>query len=237
MDGLPDNVSERPELRDRIQVFRDRADAGEVLADMLTEYRDSDALILAIPAGGVPVAEPIARRLHLPLDVLVASKVLLPWTTEAGYGAVAFDGSVWVNPDYVAHYGLSEATVEAGVAAARKKVEHRVRRFRGDRPFPDLTNRTVILVDDGLAAGSTLRAAITAAKHQGARHIVVAVPTGHLQSVLSLAPEVDRLYCANIRGGLRYAVADAYQNWSDVSEEEVEAILERLGGEQDENNQ
>jgi len=236
MDALPDNVIERPELRDRIRVFRDRTDAGEVLADMLAEYRDSDALILAIPAGGVPVAEPIARQLRLPMDVLVASKVLLPWTTEAGYGAVAFDGSVWINPDYVAHYDLSEETVEAGVAAARKKVERRIRRFRGDRPFPDLADRTVILVDDGLAAGSTLRAAITAAKNQGARQIVVAVPTGHRQSVLSLAPEVNRLYCANIRGGFSYAVADAYQNWTDVSEEEVDAILERIGKERDGNN-
>lgn len=228
MTILPDNVIDKPDLRDRIRVFRDRKAAGEVLADMLAPYRDSDALILAIPAGGVPVAEPLARALNLPLDVLVASKVLLPWTTEAGYGAVAFDGSTWINTDMVTHYGLDEATVEAGINAARQKVARRVKRFRGNRPFPDLRGRTVILVDDGLAAGSTLRAALTALHNQGAEHIVIAVPTGHLESVRQLAGEADKLYCPNIRGGFSYAVADAYQNWTDVSEEEVETILRKL---------
>ncbi len=231
MTTLPDNVIDKPELRDRTGVFRDREDAGEVLARMLAEYRGNDALVLAIPAGGVPVAAPIARALELPMDLLVASKVLLPWTTEAGYGAVAFDGSVWINPDYVAHYGLDTATVEAGIAAARRKVQHREKRFRGDRPFPDLHGRTVILVDDGLAAGSTLRAALAALRNRGAERIVIAVPTSHLQSVLQLAGEADRLVCPNIRSGLRYAVADAYRDWTDVSEEEVEAILEIPGKE------
>jgi len=231
VNTLPDNVIEAPALRDRIHVFRDRTDAGERLARMLSPYRETDALILAIPAGGVPVAAPIARALNLPLDVLVASKVLLPWTTEAGYGAVAFDGSVWINPDYVAHYGLDEATVKAGVAAAQQKVARRERRFRGDRPFPDLAGRTVILVDDGLAAGSTLRAALAALKKRQPAAIVIAVPTGHLESVRQLAREVDTLVCPNIRGGFSYAVADAYRHWHDESEEEVEAILRALASE------
>ncbi len=139
MTTLPDNVIDKPELRDRTGVFRDREDAGEVLARMLAEYRGSDALVLAIPAGGVPVAAPIAATLGLPLDLLVASKVLLPWTTEAGYGAVAFDGSVWINPDYVAHYGLDTATVEAGIAAARRKVQRREKAFAATARFPICT--------------------------------------------------------------------------------------------------
>jgi len=231
MNALPENVLEAPELRDRIRVFRDRTEAGERLAALLAPYREADALILAIPAGGVPVAAPIARALHLPLEVLVASKVLLPWTTEAGYGAVAFDGSVWINPDYVAHYGLDKATVKAGVAAAQQKVQRRERRFRGDRPFPDLAGRTIILVDDGLAVGSTLRAALAAVKKRKPAAIVIAVPTGHLESVRQLAGEVDRLVCPNIRGGFSYAVADAYRHWHDVSEEEVEEILHEQGRE------
>jgi len=214
-----------PELQDTRFVFEDRQDAGRQLADMLSTWRDSDALVLAIPAGGVPVAAEIARALHLPLDVAVVSKVLLPWTTEAGYGAVAFDGSVWLNQDYLDHYGLDEATVEAGVQAARDKVERRVRRFRGDRPMPKLSGRPVILVDDGLAAGSTLRAAIRALRKAGAERLIVAVPTGHRQSVEALADEVEAIYCPNIRGGLRYAVAEAYRHWTDVEEDEVEAIL------------
>ena len=221
----PSNIIELPELRDTTRVFHDRADAGQRLAVMLGEYRHTNMLVLGIPAGGVPVAAEIARRLELPLDVAVASKVLLPWTTEAGYGAVAFDGSIWLNPEYVEYYGLPPETIEAGVATAKTKVERRVQRFRGDRPFPPLQDWPVILVDDGLAAGSTLRAAITAVKNAGANRLLVAVPTGHARSVEEIAVQVDELYCANIRSGLRFAVADAYENWTDVSEEEVAAIL------------
>lgn len=217
-----------PELQDTRFVFEDRRDAGRQLATLLESYRGSDALVLGIPAGGVPVAAEIARILHLPLDVAVVSKVLLPWTTEAGYGAVAFDGSVWLNRDYVDHYGLDEATVEAGVQAARSKVQRRVRRFRGDRPLPVLVGRPVILVDDGLAAGSTLRAAIQALRRAGAEQIVVAVPTAHRESAEAIAREVEALYCPNIRGGLRYAVAEAYRHWRDVEEDEVEALLREI---------
>ncbi|HEX22043.1 MAG TPA: phosphoribosyltransferase [Chromatiales bacterium] len=223
----PANIIELPELHDATGVFRDRADAGRRLAGMLEEFRGSGAWVLGIPAGGMPVAAEVARRLELPLDVLVVSKVLLPWTTEAGYGAVAFDGSVWLNPDYIDYYGLDAATVEAGVSAAKAKVERRLRRFRGDRPFTAVRDRPVILVDDGLAAGSTLRAAVAALKRAGAGRIIVAVPTGHARSVEEIGGLVDRLYCANIRGGLRFAVADAYEQWSDVSEDEVAEILHR----------
>ena len=223
----PANIIELPELRDATRVFSDRIDAGRRLAGMLEEFRGGEALVLGIPAGGVPVAAEVARCLALPLDVLVVSKVLLPWTTEAGYGAVAFDGSVWLNPDFIDYYGLDEATVEAGVSAARTKVARRLRRFRGDRPFTAVRGRPVILVDDGLAAGSTLRAAVAALERAGAGQIIVAVPTGHARSVGEIARLVDRLYCANIRGGLRFAVADAYEQWSDVSEDEVAEILHR----------
>jgi len=221
----PANVFELPELHNATRVFRDRADAGLHLAGMLEGFRGSGALVLGIPAGGVPVAAEVARRLALPLDVLVVSKVLLPWTTEAGYGAVAFDGSVWLNQDSIDYYGLDEATVEAGIQAAKTKVQRRLRRFRGDRPFTAVRDRPVILVDDGLAAGSTLRAAIAAVKRAGAGRITVAIPTGHARAVEDIGGLVDRLYCANIRGGLRFAVADAYEQWRDVGEDEVAEIL------------
>ena len=112
-------VHEISSLRDDAPVFRDRAHAGEVLAGMLEAYRGSNALVLAIPAGGVPVAAEIARRLGLTLDVAVVSKILLPWTTEAGFGAVAFDGSVWINEADVLDYHLSRADVERSTERAR----------------------------------------------------------------------------------------------------------------------
>lgn len=164
-------------------MFADRAAAGAALAKMVQGYHGSDALVLAIPAGGVPVAVEIAERLALPLDLAPVSKVLLPWTTESGYGAVAFDGSVWIDESAVARFGLSQKPVERAVSAARARVERRMSELRGGRPLPGLSGRPVILVDDGIAAGSTMRAAIAAVRAEQPLTLVVAVPTGHAQAV------------------------------------------------------
>jgi putative phosphoribosyl transferase len=226
---MPDNnVIERPELRDRTRVFRNRHHAGEVLADMLSSYGKTEAIVLAIPAGGVPVAAAIAERLRIPLDVAVVSKITLPWNTEAGYGAVAFDGTMRLNEDLLPHLGLIEAQIQQGIKQTTQKVLRRVKKFRGDRPFPDLTKRRAILVDDGLASGFTMLVAIEALRKAGARHICVAVPTGHGSSLPRMASEVEALYCANIRGGFSFAVADAYEAWTDVTEEEAIALYKRL---------
>lgn len=214
-----------PELRDRTGVFRDREHAGEVLAGMLETGLAGRAVILAIPAGGVPVAAAISRRLGLPLDLAVVSKVLVPWDTEAGYGAVAWDGTVRLNEPLVAALGLSRQTVEAGIAATRDRVARRVRTLRGGRPLPELAAVPAVLVDDGLASGFTMKVAVEALRASGAATVHVAVPTGHLDAVERLAPSVDSLYCANVRGGRSFAVAAAYRRWSDVSEEQVRAIL------------
>jgi len=222
---MPARIHELPELRNRTQVFRDRAAAGGTLAAMLEPFCGTGAIVLAVPAGGVPVAAEIARLLGLALDIAVVSKILFPWTTEAGFGAVAFDGSVWTDEEAVAHLGLSPEDVKRSTGQAAAKVQRRVRRLRGGRPLPDLTGRTVILVDDGIAAGSTLRTAITALRKQAAAVIVVAVPTGHERSVELIADLADAVYCANVRGGGQFAVADAYEDWRDVTEDEMAAIL------------
>ena len=225
MATSPGGVVELPALRDRLGVFRDRAHAGEVLAGMLNAYRGSNALVLGIPAGGAPVAAAIARALALPLDMAVVSKLTLPWNTEAGYGALAFDGTLRLNESLVARAGLSDADIETGKARAQEKVTRRVKLLRGDRPFPDLSQRSAILVDDGLASGFTLMVAIEALRHQKAEEIVVAVPTAHAESAARIAPLVEALYCPNLRTGTSFAVADAYQEWSDVAEESVVALL------------
>jgi len=214
-------IIELPGLRDRLQVFRDRTHAGEILAGMLEDYRSSQTLVMAIPAGGIPVAAALARMLILPLDVAVVSKITLPWNTEVGYGAVAFDGTTRLNRDLLPRLRLSEQEIEEGKAATAGKVEGRVDRFRGSRPYPDLIKERVILVDDGLASGFTLLVGVEALKKSGAREIIVAVPTGSSSTVQRVAAEVNSLYCANIRGGWSFAVADAYERWTDVAEEEA----------------
>lgn len=153
-------IYEIPQLRQEVGVFRDRRHAGQILGGMLREWQNTKAVVFAVPSGGIPVAVEVAGALNLSLDVAVVSKILLPWNTESGFGAVGFDGSVWINQEYVSYYRLDRAAVEQQAQAATKKVQRRIKLFRGDRPWPDLQNRPVIIVDDGIAAGSTLRVAV-----------------------------------------------------------------------------
>jgi len=223
-------IVERQELRNRAHVFRDRAHAGTVLAEMLAPDFDrrARALVLAIPAGGVPVAAPVARRLGLPLDLAVVSKITLPWNTESGYGAVAFDGSVHLNNALLRQIGLDQSEIEAGIARTREKVVRRNITLRAGRNYDAVAGADVVLVDDGLASGFTVRAAIAALRTSGAGSVTVAVPTAHETSAREIADSVEAFYCPNVRAGYRFAVADAYEQWSDVDEETVCAILAAL---------
>ena len=230
MMPLPDTVIDRPDMREKVHVFADRKQAGEILGDMLQTFRESNAILLGIPAGGVPVAMVIREKTDLELDVAVVSKITLPWNTEAGYGAVAFDGTVRLNEAMLAHTRLSEKQILAGKENTLNKVNRRVKILRADRPFPDLTGRPVLLVDDGLASGFTMLVAIDAVKKTGAASITVAVPTGHLESIHRIIERVDAVCCPNIRSGMRFAVADAYEYWSDVTEEELLELLKEDRG-------
>ena len=225
MEPFPENVFDLPAMRGKTQVFVDRQHAGEILSDMLESFRESNAIILAIPAGGLPVAAVIQKNIDIDLDIAVVSKITLPWNSEAGYGAVAFDGTVRLNKAMLAQIHLDEYQIQEGRNQTLNKVNRRIKLLRGDRPLPDLTNRMVLLVDDGLASGFTLLVAVEAVKKTGAASIAVAVPTGHLESIHRIVAQVDAVYCPNIRSGMRFAVADAYKHWSDVTEEELLAVL------------
>jgi putative phosphoribosyl transferase len=221
-------VVDLEELRDRVHVFRDRAHAGKVLAGMLDSYGHSNTIVLGIPAGGLPVAAVIAEHLHLLFDILVVSKITLPWNSEAGYGAVAFDGTVRLNEQLLPRLGLNKEEIRKEIKKTFGKVTHRVRSLRGERAFPALSKQSVILVDDGLASGFTLIVGVEALRKAGARQIIVAVPTGHWDSVQLMAQRVEAIYCANIRQGWSFAVADAYERWSDVSDEEMVEMIKRV---------
>ncbi len=222
-----ENVYDLPSLREKIRIFENRTHAGEVLSQMICEFENSNALVLAIPAGGVPVAKIMAVNLNLELDVAVVSKITLPWNTEAGYGAVAFDGTTRLNDSLVKRLRLNKPVIEAGINETARKVDHRTCLLRGKKPFPILSKRTVILVDDGLASGFTMRVAVEAIKKHRPEKIMVVSPTGHLESIGAIAREVEALYCANIRSGISFAVAEAYRRWTDVSEDDVMKILKR----------
>ncbi|HML05444.1 MAG TPA: phosphoribosyltransferase family protein [Methanobacterium sp.] len=225
---IKDNFFDIPELRNRADVFRDREHAGKYLSEMLGQYKNSNAIVFTIPAGGVPVGASIAENLQIPLDVAVVSKITLPWNTEAGYGAVAFDGTVRINPEIVSRTGLSESEIEDGIEKTLNKVKRRVVEFREGKPQIQVKRRPVILVDDGIASGFTMLVAVEAFKKMRADEIIVAVPTGHWGAIEKVLPDVEALYCANLRSGWTFAVADAYINWSDVSEGEVIEILKNF---------
>jgi len=218
-------IFELSKFRDQVHVFRDRVSAGKVLADMLKEFRNRNAIVIAIPAGGVAVGAAIAKELNLPLDVAVVSKITLPWNSEAGYGAVAFDGTVKLNQEFLSHLNLNGKEIQQGIEKTTQKVNRRLKMLRGDRPLPNFTQNTIILVDDGLASGFTLLVAIEALGKAGCQHVILAVPTAHQESIRRIAGKVEAIYCPNLRGGLTFAVADAYEHWRDLDEEEVKKIL------------
>jgi predicted phosphoribosyltransferase len=218
-----EKIFELADLRDKTRIFRNREHAGQVVAAMLTSFQKSEALIMAIPSGGVPVAVALAKRLDLALEVAPVSKITLPWNTEAGYGAVAWEGTTRLNADLLPVLRLTESQIEEGKRQTLEKCVRRFKKFRGDLPFPDLGARPVILVDDGLASGFTLLVAVEALRKAGASNVMVAVPTGSWKSVLKVSRVVESLYCANIREGWSFSVAEAYQRWMDVDEEEAVA--------------
>ena len=219
-------VVEHPELRDRISVYRDRAEAGGYLAGELKEYTgDSDVLVLAVPAGGIPVGCEIARSLKVPSDVLATRKVQIPWSPEAGFGAVAWDGKCILNERLVQQLQLTKSEQEKAVSEAKRNVEERLRKFRGDKPLPNLVDKTVILVDDGLASGYTMLVSTKSVQDKGAKKVIVAVPTASFGAVELLQPEVDVIVCPNIRTNELFAVAEAYENWYDLTDKEVLELL------------
>lgn len=216
---------EAPSLRDRATVFEDRADAGRRLGEWLKQYRGTDSIVLAVPAGGVPVGAAIAQSLNVPLDLVMVRKIQVPGNTEAGFGAMDPDGEVLLNERFLRELGLSDASVQAQQEKTRAVIEQRNRDFRGGRPFPDVAEKTVIIVDDGLASGSTMRSAVRFVRRRKPARIVAAVPTGHLSAVETLLPEVDELVCLNVRSGRWFAVADAYRKWYDLPDREVLSLL------------
>ncbi|MGQ9492691.1 MAG: phosphoribosyltransferase [Anaerolineae bacterium] len=204
-------------------LFQDRTEAGKKLAQKLLEWKLSAPGILAIPAGGVPVAAQIAKVLDAPLDLIIARKIQLPWTTEAGFGAVVSDGTVYIGPH--AAY-LPKTIIEAQVEKARKEVEDRIKEFQGHRKTIDLSGKDVILVDDGLATGSTMLAAVRSVKKKKPKSMLVAVPTASGSAVKLLKPHVDALVSLYVHPEhLPFAVAAAYKHWYDLSNEEVKAYL------------
>jgi putative phosphoribosyl transferase len=185
-----------------------------------------DVLVLALPRGGVPVAFEVAQALGAPLDVFLVRKLGLPGHEEFAIGAIASGGVRVLNEDTLREYGVSREQVEAVVQAEEQELERRERSYRGDRPFPDVAGRTVILIDDGLATGSTMRAAIAALRQERPTRIIVAVPTAPRETCEELRAIVDEMACL-VTPEPFYAVGLWYEDFSQTTDEEVRELLER----------
>ena len=214
-------------LVNKIYVFKDRWDAGQKLGKKLKEIGVNADIVFAIPSGGIPVGYSVAKIIGAKLDVLICRKILIPWNREAGFGAVAPDGTYFVDEDFAEYLGLSSEEVEAALREQLNEIERRLSLFRANKPYEPLVGKRVVVVDDGIAAGYTMRAAVSFLKKLKPSKIVVAVPTAHTRSLQSLLNEVDQIVCLNPRGSPFYAVADAYEIWYDLSENEVLDILEK----------
>lgn len=206
--------------------FKNRADAGQRLADRLQAYAGrSDVIVLALPRGGVPVAAEIARRLKLPLDVLLVRKLGVPGHAELAMGAIAAGGIEVLNRALIDELGVPPALVEQVAARERLELDRRDRLFRADRTPPDVRDRTAIVVDDGLATGATMEAAILALKRSNASAVIVAVPVGARETCERLDRLADGVVCLTMPEPMN-AVGLWYEDFTQTTDEEVRRLLE-----------
>ena len=221
-------IMENSAMRNRNYVFADRHDGGRQLAEMLCKTFDPNSMVLAIPSGGVPVGLEISRTLGLDFDLIMVRKIQIPWNTEAGFGAVNMDGDLFINDHLLSLLKLSTEQVELQVRTTMATLEQRDKKFRQNRPFPEIKGRPVILVDDGLASGYTMRAAVAYLRKKGSGAITVAVPTGSGETVKAIMKKADTVCCLNIRESYPFAVASAYRNWYDLNDDEVMVLLAEM---------
>ena len=206
-------------------VFSDRAEAGDVLAARLSHLAGRpDLLVLALPRGGVPVGARVARALRAPLDVFVVRKLGVPGHEELAMGAIAGGGVRVRNQEVTSRLGLDDAVIDRVAEAEELELARRERSYRADRPAPDLVGKVVVLVDDGLATGSTMRAAVAAARAAGPARIVVAVPTAPASTCERLRREADEVVCATTPRPFR-AVGYSYRSFPQTTDEEVRELL------------
>ncbi len=210
-------------------IFIDRIEAGRRLADRLRHLRGRDLVVVGLPRGGVPVAAEVARALEAPLDVIVVRKLGVPFQPELGMGAIGEDGVRIVNEEIVRMANVSADELAAVEARERAELDRRARRYRGDRARVPLQGRTVIVVDDGIATGSTARAACQVARAHGAAHIVIAVPVAPPGWTTALEDDADELICLEAPAGFA-AIGQWYVDFSQTTDEQVAACLGQVAG-------
>jgi putative phosphoribosyl transferase len=207
-----------------VQLFADRVEAGRRLAQALKDLVDKDAVVLAIPRGGVVVGYEVAKALGLPLDVIIPRKIGAPGNPELAIGAMTEDGTMLLDDRLVRHLQVSEAYIQKESSAQKLEIQRRLKLYRGDFPYPSLQNREVILVDDGIATGSTMKAALASVRNRKAKTVVVAIPVGPTSVIGELEKEADHVVCLQTPASF-YAIGQFYKDFTQTRDEEVTRLL------------
>jgi putative phosphoribosyl transferase len=207
--------------------FKNRIEAGRLLAEELKSYANrTDVLVLALPRGGLPVAFEVAQALGAPLDLMLVRKLGVPRQEELAMGAIAAGGTKVLNQDLVKSLNISDAALEAVISKEKRELERREHTYRGDRPVPEVGNRCVILIDDGLATGATMKAAVLALRQQQPAQIIIGVPVAPPDTAEELRKEADEIICLATPEPF-YAIGTWYVDFSQTSDEEVRTLLAR----------
>lgn len=213
---------------DGTAVFQNRFDAGERLARQLQSYRnDPSTVILALPRGGVPVAYSIAKALQLPLDVLIVRKLGVPFQEELAMGAVASGDVIFFNDDVIADLGIGEAEINRVIETQKIELSRREKKYRQDRAFPNVAEKNIILVDDGIATGATMHAAIIALRKLAVKKIIMAVPVAPRMTLSHFSKLVDEVICLH-PADVFYGVGAFYEDFSQTTDEEVVTLLSKF---------
>lgn len=214
-----------------VRLFHDRADAGRLLALRLTSLRGSSPIVLGLPRGGVPVAAQVAEALDAPLDVVLVRKLGVPYQPELAFGAIGEGGIRVLNNDVLSHVGLSDADVAAVERRERLELERRALRYRAGRPSVPLLDRTVVIVDDGIATGSTAAAACRVVRAGGAKRLVLATPVAPSGSVTALEEIADEVVTV-LQPETFFAIGQWYEDFTQITDEEVVGLLRRFHAEE-----
>jgi predicted phosphoribosyltransferase len=207
--------------------FIDRYEAGKILAHELQEYKNkSNIIVLALPRGGVPVAYEVAKSLSAPLDVFIVRKLGVPGHEELAMGAIAMEGTVVFNDEIVNTINIPKTAIDQVIKTENEELKRREITYRGNRPFPELRNKTIILVDDGIATGATMRAAVQAIRKHKPASIIIAVPVSAISTCDEMKQIADQVICP-LKPEIFYSVGQWYQDFSQTSDEEVYELLNK----------